>query len=119
MNLNSLRAILMQKPAATEELPFGPDVLVFKVKGKMFALVPWQDPAPSISLKCDPDEAMFQRDIYPAVNPGYHLNKRHWNTVTLDGSVPEPELLRMIDDSYRLVVKGLKKADREELHDSI
>jgi predicted DNA-binding protein (MmcQ/YjbR family) len=119
MNLNSLRTILMQKPATTEELPFGPDVLVFKVKGRMFALVPWQDPAPSISLKCDPDEAMFQRDIYPAVNPGYHLNKRHWNTVTLDGSVPEPELLRMIDDSYRLVVKGLKKADREELHDSI
>ncbi len=58
---------------------------------------------------------MFLRDIYTAVNPGYHLNKRHWNTVTLDDSVPEPELLRMIDDSYRLVVKGMKKADREEL----
>jgi predicted DNA-binding protein (MmcQ/YjbR family) len=119
MNLNLLRTILMQKPAATEEVPFGPDVLVFKVKGKMFALVPWEDPAPSISLKCDPDEALFQRDMYTAVNPGYHLNKRHWNTVTLDGSVPEAELKRMIDDSYRLVVKGMKKADREELLENL
>ncbi len=115
MNLDTLRNILMQKPATTEEVPFGPDVLVFKVKGKMFALVPWENPAPSISLKCDPDEALFLRDIYPAVNPGYHLNKRHWNTVTLDGTVPEAELLRMIDDSYRLVVKKLKKADRANL----
>lgn len=115
MNLDTLRAILLQKPASTEELPFGPDTLVFKVKGKMFALVPKEEPAPSISLKCDPDEALFLRDIYVAVNPGYHLNKRHWNTVTLDGTVPETELLRMIDDSYRLVVKGLKKADREGL----
>ena len=115
MNLETLRAILLQKTAATEEVPFGPEVLVFKVKGKMFALVPWEDPAPSISLKCDPSEALFLRDIYAAVNPGYHLNKRHWNTITLDGTVPEPELQRMIDDSYRLVVKGLPKADREEL----
>lgn len=115
MNLNTLRAILLQKPAATEELPFGPEVLVFKVKGKMFALVPWEDPAPSISLKCDPGEALFLRDIYPAVQPGYHLNKRHWNTITLDGSVPEPELLRLIDDSYRLVVQGLPKGEREAL----
>ena len=115
MNLNSLRAILLQKSATTESMPFGPGAIVFKVKGKMFALVPDADPAPSISLKCDPDEALFLRDIYPAVNPGYHLNKRHWNTVTLNGTVPEPELLRMIDDSYRLVVKGMNKADREEL----
>ena len=89
MNLDTLRTILLQKSATTEEIPFGPEALVFKVKGKMFALVPWADPAPSISLKCDPGEALFLRDIFPAVKPGYHLNKRHWNTVILDGSVPE------------------------------
>ena len=115
MKLEMLRSIVLEKPATTEEVPFGPEVLVFKVKGKMFALVPWADPAPSISLKCDPSEALFLRDIYPSVNPGYHLNKRHWNTVTLDDTVPEPELRRMIDDSYRLVVKGLPKAEREGL----
>ena len=119
MKLETLRSILLQKTAVTEEMPFGPGVLVFKVKGKMFALVPDEESAPSISLKCDPDEALFLRDIYTAVNPGYHLNKRHWNTVTLNGTVPEPELLRMIDDSYRLVVKGLKKADREELLENL
>jgi len=109
-----LHRYLMNKSGTTEERPFGPDVKVYKVLGKMFALVP--DDAPlSISLKCDPNEALFLRDIYTAVQPGYHLNKKHWNTVTLDGTIPHDELLGMIEMSYNLVVKGLKKADREKL----
>jgi predicted DNA-binding protein (MmcQ/YjbR family) len=115
MNLEQLRAVLLSKKGTTEERPFGPEALVFKVIGKMFALVPDADPPPSISLKCDPSQALFLRDLYAAVKPGYHLNKQHWNTVTFDGSVPESELLGMIDDSYDLVVKGLTRAQREQL----
>ncbi len=115
MNLETLRDYLLQKKSTTEEMPFGPEALVFKVAGKMFALVAWQETPLKISLKCDPMEALFLRDMYTAVTPGYHLNKRHWNTVTLDGSVPEAELRRLIDDSYILVVQGLKKAERDAL----
>ena len=115
MKLETLRDYLLQKKSTTEEMPFGPEALVFKVAGKMFALVAWQETPLKISLKCDPMEALFLRDMYTAVTPGYHLNKRHWNTITLDGSVPEAELRRMIDDSYVLVVQGLKKAERDAL----
>lgn len=115
MNLEQLKAYLLEKKGSVEERPFGPDALVYKVMGKMFALVAWEANPLTISLKCDPDEAMFLRDIYTAVRPGYHLNKRHWNTVTLDGSVPQKEFLRMIDDSYNFVVKGLTKAQRQLL----
>lgn len=115
MKLETLRDYLLQKESTTEEMPFGPEALVFKVAGKMFALVAWQETPLKISLKCDPMEALFLRDMYTAVTPGYHLNKRHWNTITLDGSVPEAELRRMIDDSYVLVVQGLKKAERDAL----
>lgn len=115
MNLEQLQAYLLQKKGTTEERPFGPEALVYKVLGKMFAIVAWEANPLTISLKCDPDEALFLRDIYPAVRPGYHLNKRHWNTVTIDGSVPEKEFRRMIDDSYSLVVKGLTKSQQKEL----
>jgi predicted DNA-binding protein (MmcQ/YjbR family) len=115
MNLEQLQACLLGKKGAVEERPFGPEALVYKVMGKMFALVAWEANPLTISLKCDPDEALFLRDIYTAVRPGYHLNKRHWNTVTMDGTVPEKEFRRMIDDSYNLVVKGLTKAQREAL----
>jgi predicted DNA-binding protein (MmcQ/YjbR family) len=117
MNLQSLRDYLLQKQSTTEETPFGPEALVFKVKGKMFALVAWQETPLNLSLKCDPNEALFLRDLFPAIRPGYYLNKRHWNTITLDGSIPETELWRMIDDSYRLVVRGLPKAERQGLLD--
>ena len=96
-------------------MPFGPDALVFKVKGKMFALVGWQRSPLRLSLKCDPDDALALRDMYPAVQPGYYLNKKHWNTITLDGTIPDAELLTMIDNSYRLVVTSLKKAERDAL----
>jgi predicted DNA-binding protein (MmcQ/YjbR family) len=110
VDLDSLRKKLLEKPGATEETPFGPEALVFKVRSKMFALIAWQESPLSLSLKCDPDEALFLRDLYPAVRPGYHLNKRHWNSVTLDGSLPDAEIWRMIDDSYTLVVRGLPKS---------
>ncbi len=114
MKRTILHTHLTDRPGVTEERPFGPDVAVFKVLGKMFALVP--DDAPlRVSLKCDPDEAMVLREMYTAVQPGYHLNKRHWNTVTCDDSIPEDEICRMVDSSYNLVVKGLRKADREKL----
>ena len=118
MDLAELQAYLLGKKGAVEERPFGPEALVYKVMGKMFALVAWEAHPLTISLKCDPDEALFLRDIYPAVRPGYHLNKKHWNTVTIDDTVPQNEFLRMIDDSYNLIIKGLTKAQRQALHES-
>ncbi len=113
--LPTLRAYLLAKPGTTEELPFGPDALVFKVLGKMFALVAWQETPLSISLKCEPNLALLLRGTYAAVTPGYHLNKRHWNTVVLDGEVPEDEVAEMIDASYALVVKGMTNAQRAQI----
>ena len=115
MNRAMLRDYCLSKNGAVAEFPFGPDAEVFKVMGKMFALIPVGANPPTISLKCDPVLAEMLRQTYPAVKPGYHLNKKHWNTITVDGSVPEDEVLEMIDQSYDLVVKGLKKADREKL----
>ena len=115
MELEPLRDYLGKKAGTTEELPFGPDALVFKVMGRMFALVAWETTPLRITLKCDPDDALALRAMYEAVQPGYYMNKRHWNTVTLDGTVPDEEMLKMIDDSYDLVVRGLKKALRAEL----
>ena len=115
MNLEFLRKFLLKKKGTTEETPFGPEALVYKVMGKMYALIAWEENPLHITLKCDPDFALALRAKYPAVTAGYHMNKRHWNTIMLDGSVPEDEILEMIDDSYDLVVKKLKKADRERL----
>jgi predicted DNA-binding protein (MmcQ/YjbR family) len=102
----------LSQTATREDFPFGPDVAVLKVMDKMFAILPVNPPL-TISLKCDPVLAKMQRDTYPAVQPGYHLNKRHWNTVTIDGTIPDDEVLEMIVHSYDLVVKKMKKADRE------
>lgn len=115
MDLEAMRAYLRAKPGAMEDFPFGPDSLVLKVAGKMFALVAFQATPLRISLKCDPTHAELLRDRYPAVQPGYYLNKRHWNTITLDGSIRDDELWALIDESYRLVVKGLSRADRQQL----
>ena len=90
-------------PGAVQEYPFGPEVAVFKVGGKMFAIVGLEDTPGSVSLKCDPGYAVALREQYAAVTPGYHLNKRHWNTVRLDGSVPNDMLAEWIEDSYELV----------------
>jgi predicted DNA-binding protein (MmcQ/YjbR family) len=103
------------KPGTVEDYPFGEQVAVFKVAGRMFAMVQLGSPPGTVSLKCDPDLAAGLRARYAAITPGYHLNKRHWNTVELDGSVPDDELLDLIDHSYELVVARLPRAERDKL----
>lgn len=112
MNYQSAKEYLLSKPEADESYPFGPDVLVPKVKGKMYATLSMNNNMPSMNLKCDPNQAHELRDLFKAVTPGYHMNKKHWNTVKLDGSIPKGELERMIDHSYALVVKKLRKSER-------
>jgi predicted DNA-binding protein (MmcQ/YjbR family) len=115
MDYDSLIAYLEAKPAAKRDMPFGADTLVFKVLDRMFALVAWQADPLTINLKVDPVDAVILRKQYSAVTGGYHMNKKHWNTVTLDGSVPDEEIRRMIDDSYTLVVQGMTKAKQAQL----
>lgn len=108
MERHDLRAYCLSKRAVIEDFPFGEDVAVYKVEGKVFALLPVDAPI-SISLKCDPTLAGILRETYTAVTPGWHLNKKHWNTVKVDGSIPDGEILEMIDHSYEQVVKGMPK----------
>jgi predicted DNA-binding protein (MmcQ/YjbR family) len=115
MKFESLRSYLRKKKGAVEEFPFGPTAMVFKVMGKIFALIAWKESPLRINLKCDPDLAIHLRRIYMAVKPGYHMNKDHWNTVIVDGSISDDEILSMIDDSYNLVVNGLKKDDKKRV----
>ena len=115
MNYNDAKEYLLNKPAAREDYPFGPEVMVAKVKGKMFATLSMFDDLGQMNLKCDPLHAQELRDLFASVKPGYHMNKRHWNTVLLDASIPQGEIERMIDHSYALVVKKLKKTEREQL----
>lgn len=115
MDYSSSKQYLLSKPESFEDYPFGADIPVFKIKGKVFAILAEQEGVARINLKCDPDEALALRDIFDAVIPGYHMNKKHWNTVILDGSIPPGEIERMIDSSYALVVKGLKKLERQGL----
>ncbi len=112
MDFEGLRTYLLSKPGAKEDFPFDTKTLVLKVGGKMYALVGINETPLRINLKCDPEKAEQLRDLYPAVRPGYHMNKRHWNTVVLDDSLPAELILSMIDESYALVVKGLPKALR-------
>ncbi len=113
--LDALRAQLLGKPATTEEQPFGPDALVFKVLGKMFALVAWELNPMHLTVKCDPTLAPLLRAQYPSIQPGYHMSKAHWNTITLDGTIPDEELWEMIEESYDLVCQGLTRAQRASL----
>src|SRR4029453_2414031 len=110
MDLAEFREYCLTKPGATEGTPFGPEVLVFKVGGKIFALAALDEVPPTVNLKCDPDLALDLRGRYEQIRPGYHMNKRHWNTVEIDAGIPAVELRKMIDDSYELVVKSLPKA---------
>lgn len=112
LNFDLLRNYLMNKPGAIEDFPFDNTTLVVKVSAKMFALVGINDDPLRVNLKCDPVRAEFLRAHYPSVLPGYHMNKRHWNTVLLDGSVPDAEIFSLIDHSYELVVQGLPKSRR-------
>ncbi len=115
MNLEAFREYCLAKPGAEETTPFGPDNLVFKVGGKMFALAGLDEVPARANLKCDPDRALELRDRYEEVQPGYHMSKKHWNTVDLEGRIPERELEEMIDHSYELVVKSLSKKARARL----
>ena len=115
MDLGSFREYCLSKPGATEDTPFGEDVLVFKVGGKMFALAPLDEVPAAANLKCDPDLALELRDRYEQVRPGYHMNKKHWNTVEIESGIPDAEVREMIDHSYELVTQSLSKAERKKL----
>jgi predicted DNA-binding protein (MmcQ/YjbR family) len=112
MTARELRSYCLSLAGGEETFPFGPETSVFKVAGKMFALSRLGADALSVSVKCDPLLAEQLRAAYPAVEPGYHLNKRHWNTVAIDGSLADRTVCDMIEDSYDLVVNGLPRARR-------
>jgi predicted DNA-binding protein (MmcQ/YjbR family) len=115
MDAAALRRHCLSYAGAVEEFPFGPEYSVFKVAGKMFALTALDRTPLEVSLKCDPGLAVELRSSYPEIRPGYHLNKRHWNTVTLDGSLPEELVRDLIEDSYDLVVSARPRRVREQL----
>jgi len=106
------KAYLLSRPEAVEDYPFGADICVMKIHTRMFATLGSRAGVAQMNLKCDPEEALVLRDIFDAVKPGYHMNKAHWNTVMLDGSIPPAELERMVDRSYGLVVRKLPRAVR-------
>ena len=115
MDAAELRGWCLQQAGALEDFPFGPEHSVFRVAGKMFALSALDRTPLEVSVKCEPELAVELRHTYPAIRPGYHLNKRHWNTVDVDGSLPDRLVLDMIEDSYDLVVAGLSKKAQAEL----
>lgn len=125
MNAKQVRDYLLSKPEAVEEFPFGPEVMVFKVKNKMFALLSGEsgknpDKRPQMNLKCDPLEATQLRDVFDDVVAGYHMNKKHWNTLYLSqagksSDIPVGEIERQIDNSYALVLQGMTKVTRRSL----
>ena len=114
MNVEELREYCLSLDHVEEAMPFGDDTLVFKVGGKMFALLPL-DGTLRINLKCDPDEAVELRETYAAVKPGFHMNKRHWNTVLVNGSVSDGLLKKWIGNSYDLIIAGLSKKEKAGL----
>lgn len=117
MNVEELRDYCLSKKGASESTPFDDVTLVFKVGGKMFALIPLDENELSINLKCEPEHAVALREKYAAVKPGYHMNKTHWNTVMVDGSIGKSELLQMVDQSYDLIVKSLTRKQQEALRE--
>ena len=120
MKYTASRNYLLSKPESQEDFPFGPDVAVFKVLGKMFATLAISNvdvegklrKEARMNLKCEPGQALMLRKIFTAVEPGYHMNKKHWNTLRLDGSIPKVEIKGMIDHSYSLVTHGLKATEK-------
>lgn len=114
MHIEELRDYCINKKGVTESFPFDKVTLVFKVMNKMYALTTL-DRELSINVKCDPEKSIVLRQEYEAIQPGFHMNKKHWNTVSIDGSLPIPLIKELIDHSYNLVVKSLPKKVREEL----
>ena len=115
MNYQETKTYLLSKPDAILDFPFGPETAVFKVRNKMFATLVETEGQAWSNLKCDPTEALMLRDIFPEVRPGYHMNKKHWNTIELQGNLPQSEIERMIDNSYTLAVKSLPLKVRQSL----
>jgi predicted DNA-binding protein (MmcQ/YjbR family) len=114
MNIEFFRNYCLEKPGVTEDFPFDNNTLVFKVMGKMFALAD-VELFESINLKCNPERALVLREDYAGIRPGYHMNKKHWNTVMMDGSVSDQLTLQLIDQSYELVVEKLPKSQQLRL----
>ena len=115
MNVESLREYCLSKKSVTEDFPFGETTLVFRVKEKIFLLVALDADPLQFNAKCNPEKATGLREEYDAIKPGYHMNKKHWNTIVIDGSIPNKLVKEMIDDSYNLIVQSLPKKSREEL----
>lgn len=115
MNIETLREYCISKKAVTEDFPFGESTLVFRVKNKIFLLVSLDANPLQFNAKCEPEKAVELREQYDAIQPGYHMNKKHWNTVVINGSIPSALIKEMIDDSYNLIVQSLPKKSREEL----
>jgi len=115
MNIEQIREYCLKKKGVTEEFPFDEETLVFKVMGKMFVLASLDSVPLQFNFKCDPEKAIELREKYEAVQPGYHMNKKHWNTVIIDGSIPKQRIFEWIDQSYNLVAGGLKRSDLEKL----
>ncbi len=115
MDIESLRDYCLAKKGVGEGMPFGDQTLVFKVLGKIFLLASLEKPVLQFNVKCDPEKAIEWREQYAAVLPGYHMNKKLWNTIVMDGSIPAKIVRGMIDDSYELVVKSLPKKMQEGL----
>ncbi|MBT8378236.1 MAG: MmcQ/YjbR family DNA-binding protein [Ignavibacteria bacterium] len=115
MNIEQIREYCLGKKGVTEEFPFDEETLVFKVMGKIFLLTSLEKVPLQINLKCDPGKAIELREKFESVLPGYHMNKKHWNMVVIDGSISPKELSEWIEHSYNLVVSGLKKSEIEQL----
>lgn len=115
MDLDTLRSICLRLPETSEDFPFDETTLAVRVAGKIFALVAIDASPLQANLKCDPERAVELRERYEAVQPGYHMNKKHWNTVVFDGSIPPREITSMIEHSWECVVAGMKRSDRERL----
>jgi predicted DNA-binding protein (MmcQ/YjbR family) len=115
MDIEQLRDYCLSKPGAEESLPFGPDTLVYKAGGKVFLLTGLNSEQLRFNVKCDPDKAIELREEFSCVLPGYHMNKKHWNTIVVDGSVSTRQLKEWIDHSYELIVDSLPKKLRDEL----
>lgn len=115
MRRKKLLEHLGSKPGAQASYPFGEGALAFKVGGKMFALILEESDPLAVNLKCDPDDALALREVYKAITPAYHMNKKHWNTLDMDGSLPDDLVHELIDHSYDLVCSGLPNSVREKL----
>ena len=114
MNIETLREYCLSKADTEETLPFGPDTLIFKVNGKVFLLTGLDSEPLQFNVKCDPDKAVELRETYSCVQPGYHMNKKHWNTIVVDGSVPSKLLKEWIDHSYSLVSRKPKPRSKKD-----